>query len=102
MPNGHVMPIAIVAAAVAAKPPTALAPPPKAPPPSGAAAAGGSKSHQQAAISQMLVKYAYEQSRGANTMTLSALGKQITAAAKALGQHVTLPQAPAGKFNVTA
>jgi hypothetical protein len=100
MPNGNIMPIAIVAAPVATKAPTALTPPPKAPPPS--AATGGSQSHQQAAISQMLVKYAYEQSRGTDTMTLSALGKQITAAAKALGQHVTLPRAPSGKFNVTA
>ncbi len=43
----------------------------------------------------MLAKYAYDQSRGVDSSTVSALGKQILAAAKALGQHVTLPKAPA-------
>ncbi|MBV9247889.1 MAG: hypothetical protein JO227_01395 [Acetobacteraceae bacterium] len=49
---------------------------------------------QQAALRQMLTKYAYDQSHGADETTLAALGKQIMAAAKALGQHVTLPNAP--------
>jgi hypothetical protein len=44
----------------------------------------------------MLVKYARDQSHGIDAATLSMLGKQIIAAAKALGQHVTLPTAPAG------
>lgn len=43
----------------------------------------------------MLTKYAYDQSHGIGETTLSALGKQIMAAAKALNQHVTLPRAPA-------
>jgi hypothetical protein len=56
----------------------------------------------------MLVKYTYDQSHGMDATTLSTLGKQIVAAAKALGQHVTLPQAPAAvaaapnKVSVTA
>ncbi len=50
----------------------------------------------------MLAKYAYDQSHGVDGHTLSALGKQITAAAKALGQHVTLPNAPANPGQGTA
>jgi hypothetical protein len=60
----------------------------------------------------MLAKYAYDQSSGSDPGVLSALGKQITAAAKAMGQHATLPRGspPApppvskaqGKVNVTA
>jgi len=41
----------------------------------------------------MLATYARDQRHGVDPATLSALGKQITAAAKALGQHVTLPRA---------
>jgi hypothetical protein len=67
----------------------------------------------------MLVTYARDQLHGADPRILSALGKQILAAAKTLGQNVTLPRAPAssgaapatpaaasaakkGKVNVTA
>lgn len=67
----------------------------------------------------LVAKYAYGQSHGSAASTLSALGKQILAAAKELDQHVTLPRvsasagaaaetqaasaAPAtGKVNVTA
>jgi hypothetical protein len=53
------------------------------------------KRQQQAALNQLLIKYAADQSRGADTNVLSVLGKQIAAAAKLLGQHVTLPRAPA-------
>lgn len=55
-----------------------------------------SRGQQQAALSQLLVKYTYDQSHDVDAQVLSALGKQITAAAKLLGQHVTLPQAPPG------
>jgi hypothetical protein len=44
----------------------------------------------------MLATYARDQSRGTDAGTLSNLGKQIMTAAKAIGQHVTLPHAPAG------
>ena len=39
---------------------------------------------QQAALRQMLIKYAYDQSHGVDGTTLAALGKQIMVAAKAL------------------
>jgi hypothetical protein len=57
--------------------------------------AASASAKQQAALHAMLSKYAYDQSHGIDGKTLSALGKQIMAAAKALGQHVTLPRAPA-------
>jgi hypothetical protein len=71
---------------------------------------------QHAALTQLLSKYAYDQSHGVAALTLSSLGKQIMAAAKGLGQNVTLPRssgaAPAvaatttsresDKLNVTA
>ena len=62
---------------------------------SAAAAGSGSKAQQQAALNRMLVKYTRDQAEGANGRTLSALGKQIMTAAKALGQNVTLPHATA-------
>ena len=52
---------------------------------------------QQAALRQMLSQYSYDQSHGTDATTLAKLGRKITAAAKALGQHVTLPMAPAGE-----
>jgi hypothetical protein len=128
-PNGHVMALTITAATAAAHIPAGAAPPPEAAAqkqavtatlaaqPS-AASATASRGPQQAALQQLLVKYSYDLSQGANARILSALGKQITAAAKALGQHVTLPHPPAssgassptqtvgsvaaGKINVTA
>jgi hypothetical protein len=84
-----------------------------------AAPSAASRGQQQAALSRLLTKYAYDQSHGSDAQTIATLGKQILAAAKGLGQHVTLPQAPAsspaspppptagaahvaGKVNVTA
>ncbi len=49
----------------------------------------------------MLATYARDQSHGTDARTLSNLGKQIMAAAKAIGQHVTLPRAPAGTASAT-
>ena len=63
---------------------------------SSAAPSATSSAQQQAALNQLLVKYTRDQAQGADPRILSALGKQITAAAKALGQHVTLPHAPPG------
>jgi hypothetical protein len=62
-----------------------------------AATAVASRSQQQAALTRMLAMYARDQQHGVDGTTLSSLGKQIMAAAKALGQHVTLPRAPAGR-----
>ena len=69
-----------------------------------------STGQQQAALRQLLTRYAYDQSQGLDAAALAKLGRQITSAAKALGQHVTLPHAPAaqvpatptGKVDVTA
>jgi hypothetical protein len=83
---------------------------------SSAASSTTSSAQQQAALNQLLVKYTRDQAEDADPKILSALGKQITAAAKTLGQHVTLPHAPpssgarpatqgaatAAKINVTA
>jgi hypothetical protein len=44
----------------------------------------------------MLVAYARDQLQGADPRILSAIGKEILTAVKALGQHVTLPPAPTG------
>ena len=60
-----------------------------------AAASATATAQGRAALNRMLATYARDQSHGIGGSTLSALGKQILAAAKALGQHVTLPQAPA-------
>ena len=101
------MALTITAASAATHIPAAAAPPTKAGAPEkaastavaaqpSAASAAASRSQQQAALNRLLVKYTHDQSQGADTRTLSALGKQIMAAAKALGQHVTLPSAPAG------
>jgi hypothetical protein len=96
------MALTITAASAATHIPAAAAPPPKAGAPEkaadaepSAASAAASRSQQQATLNRLLVKYAHDQSQGADARTLSALGKQIMAAAKALGQHVTLPNAPA-------
>lgn len=53
--------------------------------------------HQQAALRQLLNRYTYDLSHGADAAALVKLGRQITSAAKALGQHVTLPTAPAAQ-----
>jgi hypothetical protein len=57
-------------------------------------ATGASRAQQLAALNQMLNKYQIGQSHGESAAILSTLGKQILAAAKAIGQHVTLPKAP--------
>jgi len=98
------MPLTIAHAAVTAQV-AAAAPPPTVAAPT---KAGGTKAvapspsqtvadtaHQQAALRQLLTKYSYDQAHGIDATTLSNLGKQIMAAAKALGQHVTLPHAQA-------
>jgi hypothetical protein len=90
------MALTIIAAAAATHVPPGVAPSPKAAAQPSAASAAASRGQQQAALNQLLAKYTYDQSQGADTRILSALGKQIMAAAKALGQHVTLPSAPAG------
>jgi len=57
---------------------------------------------QQAALTQLMAKYAYAQSHGAAASTLSNLGKQILADAKALGRHVRLPTGPTASGPDTA
>jgi hypothetical protein len=54
-----------------------------------------STAQQQAALNRLLAKYKADLSRGQSASALASLGRQITAAAKALGQHVSLPKAPA-------
>ncbi|HTI81559.1 MAG TPA: hypothetical protein VL614_14010 [Acetobacteraceae bacterium] len=49
---------------------------------------------KQAALRQLLNRYTYDLSHGSDAAALAKLGRQITSAAKALGQHVTLPTAP--------
>lgn len=58
--------------------------------------ASPSRAQQFAALNQMLAKYRAGLSRGQSASMLSSLARQITTAAKALGQHVTLPKSPAG------
>jgi hypothetical protein len=60
-----------------------------------AASAGGSSAQQHAALNGMMARYARDQTHGTDAGSLSNLGAQIIAAAKAIGQHVTLPHAPA-------
>ena len=121
------MPSVITAASPSSHVPAAAAPPPAAATPakspaakavtqSAAPSAAGSVNQQRAALTRMLASYTRYQSHGADAGMLSNLGKQILAAAKTLGQHVTLPRAPAsarataaapaapakGKVNITA
>jgi hypothetical protein len=49
----------------------------------------------QASLNRLMAKYKSEIARNPSAQDLSSLARQITAAAKALGQHVTLPKAPA-------
>jgi pyruvate dehydrogenase E2 component (dihydrolipoyllysine-residue acetyltransferase) len=79
-------PATTAVAAQAAHPAAAAAP----------AAAPATGGQQQAALNQLLSKYRYGQSHNVAASTLSSLGRQILAEAKTLGQHVTLPRAPAG------
>ena len=107
LPNGRVMALTITGASAAGHVPASVAPPPEAAAAkkvasatvaaqSSAASSATSSAQQQAALNQLLVRYTRDQAQGADPRILSALGKQITAAAKALGQHVTLPHAPPG------
>lgn len=117
-PPSHVQPVAAPPAAAAA-PTTRAVAKVAAQPAAAAASAVGSVAQQRAALTRMLATYKQYQSHGADAGMLSKLGKQILAAAKALGQHVTLPRAPAnagaaqaapaasaapgkGKVNITA
>jgi hypothetical protein len=113
MLNGHIMSSTIAAAYPASQMQTVTATPPesaapakasttKAPAQPSAASAAGSSAQQQAVLNRMLATYARDQSRGTDAGTLSNLGKQIMAAAKAIGQHVTLPHAPAGSGAASA
>jgi hypothetical protein len=70
--------------------------------PSSPGAGSASSAQQKAALNQLLAKYKYDLTRGAPTSTLSALGRQITAAAKAAGQRVTLPRAAGGAATTLA
>ena len=56
----------------------------------------GSNAAAQASLNRLMVKYKAEIARNPAAQDLASLGRQITAAAKALGQHVTLPPASAG------
>lgn len=49
----------------------------------------------QASLNRLLAKYKTEISSQPASQNLASLARQITAAAKALGQHVTLPKASA-------
>jgi hypothetical protein len=108
------MPSTIAAVATAVHVPTISKPPPeatakparapsdKAAAQPSAASSAGSSAQQQAALNRMLVTYARDQLHGADPRILSALGKQILIAAKALGQNVVLPRAPAGSGAASA
>ena len=121
--KGVVMALTVSAASTADHVPTTPSPPAAAlPRPTQLAAAKpstGSSGQQTASLNRLLGLYRRDQANGAAANVLSGLGKQILAAAKAAGQHVTLPQAssnvsaaPAatvasspsdtGKVNVTA
>jgi hypothetical protein len=81
-----------VTAAPAAAPATAA----PATRPAAAVSASAPQGQQQAALNHLLSKYKYGQSHDVAASALSSLGRQILADAKVLGQHVTLPRAPAG------
>jgi hypothetical protein len=65
-------------------------------------AVAGSTAQQQAALNRLLATYVRDQSRGVDPGLLSSLGKQIMAAAKTAGQHVTLPHARASSGGTSA
>jgi transglutaminase-like putative cysteine protease len=95
-----------------AVPPVAHAAPPAAPashaaPAAQAAAASqaapaASPAEQQAALNRLLTKYRYDLSHDAAPSALSSLGRQITVAARAAGQRVTLPHASASAASAPA
>ena len=101
------MPVTAVAASSASHAAAVAAPPAPVPPPTKSAVAkaagqpavatasvAASVAQQRASLTRMLATYTRYQAHGADTGILSNLGKQILAAAKTLGQHVTLPRAP--------
>jgi hypothetical protein len=105
--NGRIMALTITATSSAAHIPTSATPPLRAAAPANstnspvaarpsAGSAATSSAQETAALSQLVGKYKYDISHGAVASTLSGLSRQITAAAKASGQRVTLPRAPAG------
>lgn len=115
MPHRHIMSLTIAAAYPVSQIQTVTAIPSegaespkvsatKTPAQPSAASAAGSSAQQHAALNQMLAKYTRDQTRGTDAGSLSNLGAQIMAAAKAIGQHVTLPHAPAspGAASATA
>lgn len=57
---------------------------------------GVDRAKQQAALAKLLQTYQNDLKHGQTASSLKSLAKQITDAGKALGQHVTLPTAPAG------
>jgi hypothetical protein len=87
--NGRVMNLTISAASNLARPVTR-------------SSATAPSAQQHAALTQLLSKYAYDQSHGVAASTLSSLGRQIMAAAKGLGQNVTLPRASGGSGTTPA
>lgn len=95
MPTVAALPRAATQAKGAGRPPASAPPGGSAGGQASGGSAASSNTQQQAALKQLLATYAADQSHGAAASTLSALGKQIMADAKALGQTVTLPSAPA-------
>ncbi len=67
-----------------------------------AAPAAASSNQENAALNQLMAKNKADLSRGMAAGTLSGLGRQIMAAAKAAGQHVSLPSAPGGSAEAAA
>lgn len=66
------------------------------------APAAGPPAQDAATLSRLLTQYKFDQAHGAAANTLSGLGRQIFAAAKAAGQRVTLPHSPAAVDTATA
>jgi hypothetical protein len=102
-----------------APPPNPVAVPRASDQPAPVQPSAGSNTQEAASLNRLLSRYRLEQAHGAAANTLSTLGRQILAAAKASGQHITLPRAPSlsgaaqpepvagappppGKVNVTA
>ncbi len=69
---------------------------------SSASASGPDRTKQQAALAKLLRTYQNDIKHGQSASSLKSLAKQITDAAKALGQNVTLPTVPAGPGGTAA
>jgi len=61
----------------------------------GQAGSASSTAQQKATLNKLLSTYTQDLAKGVDAQTLANLGKQITALAKSLGTHVTLPTAQA-------